>query len=251
MPLSEPTRTAIRIYLVRELSRYIRENTQDTNALDTKPFHARLLPPLFQVHLSERSFSTRSGSWFQEIARLVASQYHAQARLGYVVAGNIQPAVTAHINAVLGQMNTRKDKRKPNRRQDINEVLTVQFAGGATDSVTSDLFIETHDGQEMYFEMKTPKPNKDTSMAMKRCILKIAAIRKGNSAEAFAATAYNPYGDGKPYKWNYALQFLEVGQDILIGRAFWQKIGDPTTFDELLAISEEAGQEVLPLLKAE
>jgi hypothetical protein len=38
---------------------------------------------------------------------------------------------------------------------------------------------------------------------------------------------------------------------MLIGRAFWEKIGDPTTYDELLALSEEAGHEVLPLLKAE
>jgi hypothetical protein len=148
-------------------------------------------------------------------------------------------------------MNTRRDKRKPNRRQDLNEVLTVQFTGGAADSVTSDLFVQTHDGQEMYFEMKTAMPNKDTSKAMKSCILKIAAMRKGHNAEAFAATAYNPYGDAMPYKWNYALQFLEVGQDMLIGRAFWEKIGDPTTYDELLVISEEAGHEVLPLLKAE
>jgi hypothetical protein len=171
--------------------------------------------------------------------------------LGYAVAGNIQPAVTAHINAVLGQMNTRKDKRKPNRAQDLSEVLTVQSAGGAADSVTSDLFIQTHDGHEMYFEMKTAMPNKDTCIAMKRSILKIAAIRKGHNAEAFAATAYNPDGDGKPYTWRCAPQFLEVGEDMLIGRAFWEKIGDPTTYDELLALSEEAGHEVLPLLKAE
>ena len=116
MPLTVETRTAIRTYLVRELSRYIRENTQVATALDTKPFHARLLPSLFQVQLSERSFSTRSGSWFQELARLVAAQYHAHAQLKYVLAGNIRPAAAAHIEAIISQMNVRSGKKETQSR---------------------------------------------------------------------------------------------------------------------------------------
>lgn len=94
----------------------------------------------------------------------------------------------------------------------------------------------------MYFEIKTPQPNKDTSMAMKRFILRVTAMRKGHAVEAHAATAYNPYGDGKPYTWNYANQFLQIGKDMLIGREFWSKIGDERTFDELLEIAEDVGK---------
>ena len=87
-------------------------------------------------------------------------------------------------------------------------------------------------------------------MAMKRFILRLAAMKKGHRAEAFAATAYNPFGDGRPYTWNYAAQFLEVGSDILIGRDFWAKIGDQDTYDELLQISEEVGREITELIAA-
>jgi Type II restriction endonuclease, TdeIII len=100
----------------------------------------------------------------------------------------------------------------------------------------------------MYLEIKTPQPNKDTSAAMKKFILKVAAMRKGFPAEAYAATAYNPFGDSAPYTWNYAKQFLEIGEDMLIGRDFWAKIGDETTFDELLEIAASVGSEITELI---
>lgn len=244
MPLTDTTKKAIVGHLHREISRYIRENKLiKPLALQTKPFHARLLPDLFATKLSERSFSTRSGSWFQEIAKLVASQFHKEAHLAFTLHGHIQSAASSHINTLLEQMNKGKPKKRvPNCAKDILGVVTVQSPGGSALAITADLFVLTHSGHELYFEMKTPSPNKDTCMAMKRFILQVAAIRADHTAQAFAATAYNPYGDGMPYKWNYALQFLEVGQDMLIGRAFWEKIGDKTTYDELLDIAEEVGR---------
>ncbi len=135
-------------------------------------------------------------------------------------------------------------RRTPNRKNDIREVCTVQSAGGDTLDVCADLYILTHEHEEMYFEIKTPQPNKDTSMAMKKFILRVAALRDGGPAEAYGATAYNPYGDESPYTWNYAKQFLEIGEDLLIGRAFWRKIGDDRTYDELLEISETVGKQI-------
>lgn len=245
MPLSEQTKQAISAYLYKEISRYISESKLTKPlALDAKPFHARLLPALFKFHLSERSFSTRSGSWFQETARLVAAQFHKNAQLGFTLKGEIQPAASSHITTLLEQMNKGVPKRIANRSQDIASVLAVQSAHGAAITVTADLFVLTHDGTELYFEMKTPLPNKDTCMAMKRFILQVAAVRKGNPAQAFAATAYNPVSENAAYVWNYARQFLEIGEDMLIGRAFWMKIGDNTTYEELLRISEGVGERI-------
>jgi Type II restriction endonuclease, TdeIII len=249
MPLSDETKLSIHGYLLVELSRYIKENAGARQALVTKPFHARLLPALFNVALSERSFSTRSGSWWQQLARLVGRQYHERAELGYRVHGQLKPAASQHIDEILRQLNT-PNARKPDRSTDIAEVCTVQAPGGDSVTLLADLFILTHDGEECYFEMKTPQPNKDTSMAMKRFVLRLAAMRMGHKAEAFAATAYNPFGDGEPYTWNYATQFLEVGADLLVGRSFWAKIGDESTYDELLEISEEVGKEISDLIAA-
>lgn len=131
---------------------------------------------------------------------------------------------------------------------DIHEVCTVQSPGGYTLTVQADLYILTHEDLEMYFEIKGATPNKDTSMAVKRFILRTSALLKGQSAEVYGATAYNPCGDGRPYTWNYARQFLEIGEDLLVGREFWAKIGDATTYDELLEISEAAGKQITQTL---
>jgi hypothetical protein len=248
MPLTDATRQAIHAYLLGELTRYVRETKNTTDNLDVKPFHARLLPSLFNVELSERSFSTRSGSWWQIIARHIGRQFHAESENAHRLTGHIKPAAMQHIDEILRQLNDPASHRRPERAQDIVEVLTVQSPGEDNATVLADFYIKKHDGPEMYFEIKTPQPNKDTSMAMKRFILKIAAMRKGRPAEAYAATAYNPFGDGKPYTWNYAKQFLEVGQDMLIGRDFWTKIGDEHTFDELLGVAETVGKEITELI---
>jgi hypothetical protein len=254
MPLQQETKQAIHNYLLVELTRFVKESSakeqlKAQEALTTRPFHARLVPTLFTVSLSKHSFYTRSGLWWQQVAQLVGRQYHKRAELGFQVVGQIKPAASSSIEEILSQLNA-PGMRSPNRSADIAEVQTGQYIGGDSIKVRADLFILKYDGQELYFEMKTPEPNKDTCIAMKRFILRTAAMKKGSQAEAFAATAYNLYGDGQPYTWNYALQFLEIGADMLIGRAFWEKIGDSNTYDELLQISEEVGSEITEIIAA-
>jgi hypothetical protein len=125
--------------------------------------------------------------------------------------------------------------------------LAAQFPEGQSERQAIDLYVRHRDGTELFFEMKTPGPNKDTSRAMKQAILTIMAMKKGQRAEAFASMAYNPYsrsGAGTPYTWNYALQFLELETDLLVARAFWERIGDVDTYDDLLEISDRVGLEL-------
>jgi hypothetical protein len=245
LPLSEGTRDAVRAYLFREVGRFVRHQISNPRE---KPFHVRLLPGLAEVRFSERSFSTRSGSWFQQIAKIVATQFHAEVHLNFLVEGRIQAAAAAHIEQITEAMDHGAPRRKPARTEDINEVLTVQSPGGADKSVRSDLFVLRHDRSEMYFEMKTPDPNKGQCKKMKQDILLIMALRKGTPAEAYAAAAYNPYGDDKPYRNNFVKQFLEIGRDILIGRDFWTIVGDQDTYAELLEISGEVGKDIEQLI---
>ncbi|MFB3918356.1 MAG: TdeIII family type II restriction endonuclease [Terriglobales bacterium] len=253
MPLSGQTRNAIRTYLQQVVETYIQEGLENPAAMESKPFHARLMPTLFGVPLSERSFSTRLGSWFQNIARLVALQFNQDAQNNYRVTGQIQPAAETHIGAIVSQMETPPPNRRiPNRQLDTQQVLAVQSPGGVAKQVISDLYILTHDDRELYFEMKTVAPNKDTSKLMKTKILLISALRQGHNADAYAAMAYNPAGEGQSYTEyadsRYAVQFLELGTDLIVGRPFWEMIGDNQTYDELLQIAEEVGTTAAALI---
>lgn len=232
-------------YLHSQVARYVQESLRNPGS---KPFHERLMPPLSETPFSERSFSTRLGGWFQTIAKIVATQYHLEAHSNYLVEGRVRPAATSYIEDILDEMDHGHPRRHPNRKTDVAQVLAVQSPGGTARQVRSDLFLKTHKGHELYFEIKTPGPNKAQCIQMKRDMLIIMALRKGNRAEAYAACGYNPCGDGVPYVANFVPQFLEVGKDILVGREFWKIIGEATTYDELLELASEVGEKIKPLL---
>jgi hypothetical protein len=244
--LPQPIVDQVTALLLNEGRRYIDENLAETDLANKKPFHARLMTGPFAgwSKLSERSFSTRSGNWFQTIARLVASASHPVAENRFKVAGTIRPAAEAHIEAILDAMDRPQPRRIPSRAMDIAEVLTVSGVDGVPRATTSDLYVRTASGEELYFEIKTPQPNKGQAHAMKKQILLISALRFGHEVNAYGATAYNPDGDGQPYTWNYTPQFLEIGRDFLVGRQFWARIGEPSTYDELLEIAERTGVEL-------
>src|SRR5438105_395746 len=103
------------------------------------------------------------------------------------------PAAETNIAAVVSQMQAKPpDRRVPNRRLDIEQVLAAQSPGGVHRQVLSDLYVLTRDNRELYFEMKTVAPNIDTSKLMKATILLIMALRKGHDAQAYGGMAYNP-----------------------------------------------------------
>jgi hypothetical protein len=247
MSLNRETHDAIFGYLRAQVSRYVQESLTGPRS---KPFHERLMPPLSKVPFSERSFSTRLGGWFQAIAKMIALQYNVEAESNYLVEGRIRPAAVSYINDITEEMDHGKARRKPNRKSDVSQVSAVQSPGGTAAQVRSDLFVKTSKGQELYFEIKTPDPNKGQCIQMKRDILTIMTLRKGYPAEAYAACGYNPFGEGAPYTANFVSQFLQVGQDILVGREFWKLIGEASTYDELLRISTEVGEAIRPSLPA-
>jgi len=254
MSLQADTRQQIADFLLREGTRFIEERAAQPDQTELKPFHSRLMPLPFEAwsRWSERSFSTRSGGWFQHIAAIVAKQYHPVAESNHAVTGEIRNAAAAHIEEIMSLMNRTSDRRIPHRETDIREVMSVQGSGGTPRNTVSDLFIQRADGVEMYFEIKTPSPNKGQCAEMKSRMLLITALRHGHPAEARGATAYNPFGEDTDYARHcsgWVRQFLEVGQDFVIGRDFWQTIGDEHTYTDLLEIAEQTGTQLTPLFE--
>ena len=169
--------------------------------------------------------------------------------MNYLVTGQVQPAAEAQITAIIAQMDGPSPRRIPNRRQDTTQVIGLQYQGGTTRQVRSDLFVLRLDRSEVYFEMKTVKPNKNTFRDMKRDILMIMAMCCQQNAQAYAAMSYNPVGEGSIYTPQFN-EFLELGADLIVGRQFWNFIGDAQTYDELLEIAEEVCTVTTPLIAA-
>lgn len=254
MSLNVQTRQQISEFLLREGTRFIEQRAAQPDQTELKPFHSRLMPLPFEAwsRWSERSFSTRSGGWFQHIATIVGRQFHPVAESNYAVTGEIRNAAAAHIEELVALMNRTEGRRLPDRETDIREVMGVQGPGGTPRNTVSDLFIRRADGVEMYFEIKTPRPNKGQCQEMKTRMLLITALRHGHPVEARGATAYNPFGEDTNYAAKcdgWVRQFLDVGADFIVGRDFWTMIGDESTYHDLLEISDEVGEQLMPLFE--
>ncbi|MCX6811593.1 MAG: TdeIII family type II restriction endonuclease [Candidatus Berkelbacteria bacterium] len=60
--------------------------------------------------------------------------------------------------------------------------------------------------------------------------------------------AYNPY-EPEDYSWPLPKNYLKEGEDLLVGKQFWDFLGEEGTYKELLQIFEEVGVELKPILE--
>lgn len=260
--IPEETRTKIKGYLEGFIQGMIDEGTQndfDPKKLrphrlfskkgDLKPFHESLLPDgLLRIAEFERSFSTKLGTTFEESARSIASANHVQAERGYKVEGLVSDKAIGYIEEVVSKIGSGGMKY---RYLDLvkNVVRLSEDESGVHRGSIADLFVKTKTGEEWYFEIKSPKPNKGQCLEATGRLLQIHAIthKKYPDIRTFYATAYNPYGIMKDeYRHSFAVNYMDLASEVLIGKEFWDLIGGPGTYDEILSIYQEVGKEKGP-----
>jgi hypothetical protein len=226
------------------LKEYLEEDLANSENAGYKPFHQAIIPgEILRISTFERSFSTKLGSTFEECARLIALQTYSVVKRSYVATGQMPLAAVARIEE---SINLIVHDHKTNFLHLINEVLKVEDNQWVERPVVADLFLEDHNGNRFYFEIKSPKPNKGQCLEIAERLLRIHAITQENRprVNAYFAMAYNPYGNQKEdYKHSFSLSYLDIKNEVLIGEEFWQLIGGEGTFTELIGIYQEVGQE--------
>jgi len=215
---------------------------------DVKPFHERLFS---KERIRETSFfhscSTTIGvTLFQNIAYLIArgNENFKKVEKQWRVEGNFSDKAKSVIEDIifdLGRKQKDPEKRTPNVEKEIQEVLQASDKGKPSEQI-ADLFIQDKNGTEIYFEIKTIKPNKGESEKAKRTLLKIIALRD-KQVKVFLGLGYNPYEPAK-YTWLIPLNYFKIDEDLLIGKKFWDFLGESGTYEELLKIFEETGKEL-------
>lgn len=216
---------------------------------DLKPFHESLLPDgILRITEFERSFSTKLGTTFEECARLIAKLVHKNAERGHRVRGVVTAKAIRRIEAITNEIESGGMKSKyPNL---VKEIVKFSESGdGAERMSIADLYVETKSGEEWFFEIKSPKPNKGQCLEATGRLLQIQAIThaKYPRAKAFYATAYNPWGVEKStYRHSFALNYMDLDNEVLIGKEFWDIIGGKGTYEEVLSIYQEVGREKGP-----
>lgn len=215
---------------------------------DIKPFHEKLFS---KERIRETSFfhscSTTIGvTLFQNIAYLIGKGNKSFKRVEkqFEVKGNFSNQAKSAIEDIifdLGRKQNDPKKRTPNINEEIKEVLQVSGVGEKSSQI-ADLFIVDLKNNEIFIEIKTIKPNKGESEKVKRTLLKITALRN-KPVNVLFGICYNPYYP-KKYTWPLTLNYFEENKGLLIGDVFWNFLGGEGTYEELLNIFKEVGEEL-------
>ena len=111
------------------------------------------------------------------------------------------------------------------------------------------MYIRDKKQNEIFFEIKSPKPNKGQCLEVTERLLHIHAVKRAGAPRirTYFAMAYNPYGSSKAsYTHSFTLRYLDIKNEVLIGKEFWDLVGGKGTYEEVLEIYREVGREKGP-----
>lgn len=214
---------------------------------DIKPFHEAILPEgILRIAEFERSFSTKLGSTFEEVARLIGSGRFQIAERSYRVTGQVSRKAVRAIEEIVNRMNKGLNRTYP---QLVKEILDVAGENGEQRTRIADLYLRDSKANEFFFEMKSPKPNKGQCLEATDRLLQIHAIRRAGPprVRTYYAMAYNPYGrDRATYKHSFTMRYMDMANQVLIGKEFWDLVGGVSSYETVLEIYREVGREKGP-----
>jgi len=245
------TKNAAKVVIREMMNKVIEKRTitepfDENGILNSNPFGARLVPiEIWKASKFERSFVTSMGQkTFEQLGKVIAEGSGAFATNQHVEnlvintyrKERIEDILTAH----------RRSQRDPNWDLEIEDILSLTNPRRVDVRVRSDLYIRRQDGSEEFYSIKTVKPNLDQTQHAKNDMLTIKAGKP--DAEVYFGLPFNPAGEGQSYRTAHSIPFkifrMEEDDCVLIGGAFWNKIGaDPNTYNELIEIFEEIGGE--------
>lgn len=195
---------------------------------------------------------TALGNWHESIAKIIAIDNFKIAKKlqsKEKLEGEITQGAQKKIDNILDDLDSAI--REPNHEKEVQEIYSVsQQVKREKRTQTIDLYLERDSGEEIYFEIKGPKPNKNEMKAAKKDLLDIYAIRatEGKKVKIFLGMYYNPYSPKEYQRWT-CIKFFDKGKDFLVGKDFWDFFGGKGTYEELITIYEKVGEEIRPALE--
>ena len=226
-----------RVKIIEHISNWLDNVVIDTDTADSiqdgkhKPFHEALFPKSLIISSSiERSLSTGLGNTFEECAKIISNGHRAfnsQIRLGENKSFKIEEII---------------EKIQKNGFTDdfptlISQITSIKDKKFVPKSIRSDLYVNN-----MFFELKSPKPNKDQCINAVRRHLELHAAKSHEKISTYFAMSYNPWGNNKnDYNHSFSKKYLDLENHVLIGKEFWDLLGGSGTYEELVGIYKDVG----------
>lgn len=211
-----------------------------------KPFHGGLVPELqaaWSARGSERSFSTSLGRVLEKCAWIVAGASWDQAQRNFKLTGAVPAAASTQIDQIISQIS--QHGMQGNYPGRVSQVVGASTGSGLDQTVEIDLHAAGAAG-EVFIEITSPKVQKGNSLVTTQKLLTAHAIRgQGPPAvTTYVGMAYNPFGGEQHlYAWTFGVKYFDVNSQLLVGRPLWDFLGGDGTYEALLEIAHEVGQQ--------
>ena len=219
-----------------------------TPEADYKPFHTRLLGKdrmaLFSfIHSLNTNFGT---TIFEPVAEMLAqSQFdevERQKKLGNKISKDAQNEIQNIMDALL------TGNKNPNKKEELKQVLKYIKSGEITQTKATQIDLFLRKGNNVYFiDLKSPKPNTGEVKGFKRTLLTWAAIYAAENPKAnihtLIAMPYNPYYPKDYERWTFK-GLLDLKEELKVAEEFWDFVGGAGSYQMLLKIFEDVGQEM-------
>lgn len=253
MPLSSQQTEEITGLLTDRIRRKLTTRKVESTKM---PFHTRLLgKDRMAVFSFVQSINTTVGqNVFEEIAVAIARPHYKQSVRQY---NKFDQTVTNQAHRLVETFveDLATGHTAPDKDNETRQILAVAQSGGMRkiESSLPDLFLESHDGDEYYFEIKTAKPNKSGFKEFKRLLLNWIAMRGRVNPQAkihtILAIPYNPY-EPKPYDRLTLRKLFDLKNEVLVAEEFWNFLGGENTYEDLLSVFEQVGIALRPEIDA-
>ncbi len=242
--MNETTKLRIKQLIANVINEKIEKYTSES---EYKPFFEAIFTKKTVVIASiMQSLYTSFGmSLYEQIAKILAEEAGYQVETQYDLCGQIDKKTEALINQICSEIETKK--RKPNKQDEITLIKNSLKPGLANfdQDKRVDVFILKPDGEELYVDITTVKPNRKEFRSLRRKMLRWCALRCSQNPNANIKTCigipYNPYHPEDYSRWT--AEVCDVKEELLVQEQLWEEFAGQDVFSELLEIFHEVGNE--------
>ena len=213
------------------------------------PFHTRLLGKdrlaLYSfIHSLTGTFGT---SVFEPVAVTLAKANFAEAKAQTKAGEYISEGAFQVIQNIMTDLTAAQGT--PDKANEIERIRAVCRAGEMikVKPTKIDVFVEAKDGEVFLFDIKTAKPNAGGFKEFKRTLLEWVAAVLADAPDAkvnsLIAIPYNPYAPAPYNRWTMR-GMLDLPNELKVAEEFWDFLGSPGAYNDLLDIFERVGIEL-------
>ncbi len=170
-----------------------------------------------------RSFDSSLGNMLERLAISIAELFYDVER---EVSGVLYPEQTAKIAELLEAYKNNKNPRKV-CIADYKEISDLSSGSADTKVHASDYYLYDKDTNEHFLielkiggDLDNKKARSEKEAIFEQYAILSNQLEKDAKIRCFFATAYNRFGEGKPWRQGRVRQFFSE-EELLIGRDFW------------------------------